>query len=139
MKRRAIVVIVVFAFGVAVGVLARGKAIVEPVMYRGQPNDAVVRALLAVAREQAGRGSWERIAVGRAYYLGGMKKEGQEIFDSIRKPEDSDLLRIGRIYYEAGEWDKAKQTFDRVIDKAPKDAPWLAEIGAYYNLKGERD
>ena len=46
MKRRAIVVIVVFAFGVAVGVLARGKAIVEPVMYRGQPNDAVVRALL---------------------------------------------------------------------------------------------
>ena len=138
MKRRAIVVIVVFAFGVAVGALARGKATVEPVMYRGQPNDAAVRALLAVAREQAGKGSWERIAVGRAYYLAGMKKEGQEIFDSIHKQEDSDLLRIGRVYYEAGEWEKAKQTFERVVQMAPKNASWFAEIGACYNVKGDR-
>ena len=140
MRTRAVAVafVAVFAVGVAVGVMARSKT-PEPAMFLGQSKQDAARTLLEIARGQAGKGSWERIAVGRAYYLGGMKKEGQEIFDSIRKPEDSDLLRIGRVYYEAGEWDKAKQTFDRVIDKAPKDAPWLAEIGAYYNLKGERD
>jgi tetratricopeptide (TPR) repeat protein len=140
MRRRTVAVafVAVFALGVAVGVMARSKT-PEPAMFLGQSKQDAARALLEIAREQAGRGSWERIAVGRAYYLGGLKKEGQGIFDSIRRPEDSDLLRIGRVYYEAGEWDKAKQTFDRVIDKAPKDAPKLAEIGAYYNLKGERD
>jgi len=133
----AVALAAVFALGVAVGAVARGKA-PAPELFRGQTKDAAARALLDIARDQAGKGSWERIAVGRAYYLGGLKKEGQEIFDSLRKQEDSDLLRIGRVYYEAGEWDKAKQTFERVIAMAPKDPAWLAEVGAYYNLKGER-
>jgi len=139
MKRTHVAgVVVVFVIGVAVGAFARGSGAAAS-MFQGKSKQEAGRALLEVAHAQAGKGSWERIAVGRAYYLGGMKKEGQEIFDSIRKPEDSDLLRIGRIYYEAGEWDKAKQTFDRVVTMSPKDAPWLAEIGAYYNLKGDRE
>jgi tetratricopeptide (TPR) repeat protein len=140
MRTRTMVValVAVFALGVAVGAVARGKS-PDPTLFRGQSKADAARALLEVAREQAGKGTWERIAVGRAYYLGGMKKEGQEIFDSLKKPEDSDLLRIGRVYYEAGEWERAKQTFDRVVAAAPKNASWLAEIGAYYNVKGERD
>jgi len=136
MKRSNVVVlVVVFVSGVAVG--ARSNS-VSATMFQGKSKEEAGTALLAAARDQAGKGSWEKIAVGRAYYLAGKKKEGQEIFDSIRKPEDSDLLRIGRVYYEAGEWDKAKETFERVITNAPKDAPWLAEIGAYHNLKGDR-
>jgi Flp pilus assembly protein TadD len=139
MSRRSTVVafVVVFAVGVAVGALARNN-VAAVAMFQGKTKDEAARALLEVSREQAGKGNWERIAIGRAYYLGGMKKEGQEIFDSIRKPEDSDLLRIGRVYYEAGEWDKAKETLERVVAMAPKDAQWLAEIGAYYNIKGDR-
>jgi len=139
MRRRATVAafVVVFIIGVAAGAFAHNNA-AAAALFLGKPKEEAARALLEVARGQAGKGSWERIAIGRAYYLGGMKKEGQEIFDSIRKPEDSDLLRIGRVYYEAGEWDKAKETFERVIVMAPKDAQWLAEIGAYYNLKGDR-
>jgi tetratricopeptide (TPR) repeat protein len=38
----------------------------------------------------------------------------------------------------AGEWDKARPLFDKVVGMAPKDADWLAEIGSYYNLKGDR-
>jgi len=139
MSRRANLVafVVVFLIGIAAGALARNN-VAAAAMFHGKPKDGAARALLEVSREQAGKGSWERIAVGRAYYLGGMKKEGQEIFDSIRKPEDSDLLRIGRVYYEAGEWDKAKESFERVVSIAPNNAQWLAEIGAYYNLKGDR-
>ena len=139
MKRANVVAfVVVFAIGVAVGALARGNSAATPAMFLGKSKDDAARALLETAREQAGKGTWERIAIGRAYYLGGKKKEGQEIFDSVRKPEDSDLLRLGRVYYDAGEWDKAKETFERIVSMAPKDAPWLAEIGAYYNLKGDR-
>ena len=45
------------------------------------------KALLAVAKQQAGKGSWERIGVGRVYYLGGMKAEGQAIFDEVTGEE----------------------------------------------------
>lgn len=139
MSRRVAVAafVVVFVIGVAVGALARNN-IAAAALFQGKPKEEAARALLDVSRELAGKGNWERIAIGRAYYLGGMKKEGQEVFDSVRKPEDSDLLRIARVYYEAGEWDKAKETFERVVAMAPKNAQWLAEIGAYYNLKGDR-
>ena len=32
----------------------------------------------------------------------------------------------------------AKQTFERVVQMAPKNASWFAEIGACYNVKGDR-
>lgn len=50
----------------------------------------------------------------------------------------SDWLRIGRIYLEAGEWDKATGAFDKALAASPKDAPWMAEIGGHYNMKGDR-
>ena|SRR5438105_8612368 len=139
MKRANVVaLVVVFAIGVTVGGFARSNA-ATTAMFQGKSKDDAARALLDAAREQAGRGSWERIAVARAYYLAGKKKQGQEIFDSLRKQEDSDLLRIARVYYEAGEWDKAKEMFERVVTMSSTDASRLAEIGAYYNLKGDRE
>ncbi len=130
----------VFALGIAAGVFARGKGI-DPSTYRGKSKQEAAKALLALARAQAGKGSWENIAVGRVLYAGGMKDEGRAVFDSVtsKKPEPSDWMRIGRAYYDAGEWDAAKAAFEKAVPMKSKDAAWLAEVGAYYNLKGDRE
>ena len=98
------------------------------------------RALLQKALAEAGKGSWERIAVGRVYYLGGMKAEGQAIFDSIlsQEPDPSDPFRVARVYREAGEWPRAKELFDKSLLLNPKDENGLAEVGAYYLANGDR-
>jgi tetratricopeptide (TPR) repeat protein len=108
--------------------------------YHGKDAADAGRALLDIALQQAGKGSWERIGVGRAYYLGGYKAEGQAIFDALLngKHEDSDVYRIARVYNEAGEWDRAKSLFDRYFASNSDDAKGLAEVGAYYLLHGDR-
>src|SRR4029078_9340451 len=66
---------------------------------------------------------------------------GQAIFDSVlnsKKAEAGDYVRVARGYWEAGEWDKEKPMFDKVLVLEPTDVDWLAEIGAYYNLKADR-
>ncbi|GAA5070734.1 tetratricopeptide repeat protein [Lysobacter panacisoli] len=109
--------------------------------YHGKSKQDAARELLTIAREQAGKGSWEQIAVGRVYYLGGFKAEGQAIFDAILagKHEDSDVYRIARVYSEAGEWAKAGPLFQRYIQATDDDATGLAEVGALYLLTGDRD
>jgi predicted Zn-dependent protease len=109
-------------------------------MYHGREAADAGRALLDVALKQAGKGSWESIAVGRAYYLGGFKADGQAIFDSVlgARPEASDMFRIARVYQEAGEWDRAKALFERYLVADPDNEKDLAEIGAYYLLHGDR-
>lgn len=130
---------IVFVAGIGVGYTAKpGPA---PAMYHGKTNQEAGRALLDVALLQAGKGSWERIGVGRVYYLGGFKAEGQKVFDDILagKHEDSDLYRIARVYREAGEWDKARPLFDRYVAANPEEATGLAEIGGYHLLDGDRE
>lgn len=128
-----------FSFGLVAGVTFAAKAL-DPAIYRGKPKPEAGSALIALARQQAGKGSWENIAVGRALYLAGRKAEGQAIFDAMlaRKREGSDRMRVGRVYWEAKEWERAKTMFAQALEFEPKDAPWLAEIGAYYNLMGDR-
>ena len=138
MKTKLISLIAVFAFGIAVGAFAAKKF--DTTIYRGQSKKEAAQNLLELARKQAGKGSWERIGVGRVYYLGGMKAEGQAIFDEVtaKKPEPTDWWRIGRVYWEAGEWDKARAAFEKSLEKNPNDDKGLAELGAYYLLKGDR-
>lgn len=111
-----------------------------PSQYREKENKQAAHALLEVAKIQAGDGSWERIAIGRIYYLGGSKPEGQAIFDDVlaNDPEGTDLFRIARIYREAGEWERAKALFERALRENPKDSKGMAEVGAYYLLLGDR-
>lgn len=134
----ATLVAVLFAIGSAHGADKHDRT--APAMYHGKPKQEAARELLAIAAVQAGKGSWERIAVGRVYYLGGFKAEGQAIFDSILagKHEDSDVYRIARVYREAGEWDKAKLFFDRYFQSSRDDGTGLAEVGAYYLRAGDR-
>lgn len=130
----AVLLIVGFAGGLA----AKN---VQPSVFRGKSKQEAGKALLQEARVQAGKGSWERIAVGRVYYLAGMKSEGQAIFDEVlaKKPEWSDKYRIARVYWEAGEWKRAQPIFDEYVSKNPKDDKGIAEVGSFYLLKGDRE
>lgn len=131
---------VVFVFGIAIGAYGAKKGF-DSSIYRGKDKKEAGKALLVLAEKQAGKGSWERIGVGRVYYLGGMKAEGQRIFDDVtaKKPEPTDWWRIGRVYWEAGEWDKAREAFEKSLARNASDDKGLAELGAYYLLKGDRE
>ena len=126
--------------GVAAGVLA-DKAKIDPSFYRDKEPEAAAASLLTAARTMYDDedGSWEMIALGQILYLSGREADAEALWDSIPKPKPGDWIRIGRVYYRAGEWDKAKEYFDRVVDAKPKDEDWLAEIGMYYNLQGDRE
>lgn len=140
--KRTLALAVTFLLGTVVGAAAARKMAIDPALYAGKDKKAAGTALLQAARDLSDQEkSWERIALGRAYYLGGMKAEGQAIFDEVtgsKKAEGGDWIRVGRVYYEAGDWDKAKAAFEKALALEPNDAPWMAEIGAYYNVKGER-
>jgi tetratricopeptide (TPR) repeat protein len=137
--RRVIATAVLLLIGGAAG-YAAAKVKASASMYGGKAPNEAASSLLQGAEALAGKGSWELIYVGRTHYLGGQKAEGQAIFDRVLGPkaEGGDYVRVGRAYWEAGEWDKARPLFDKALALAPKDADWLAEIGAYYNLKGDR-
>ncbi len=129
-----------FVLGTASGAYAAKKVTLSPDLYAGKAPPEAAANLLVAAKTLAEKGSWENIAVGRVYYLSGKKAEGQAIFDAAlgTKSDPSDLIRIGRVYYEAGEWDKARAAFDQVLQRKADDEDWLAEVGAYYVLKGDR-
>ncbi|MET0582066.1 MAG: tetratricopeptide repeat protein [Pseudoxanthomonas sp.] len=138
MKLRSIAVATaLLASGIS---LAHAAQKAHPAQYHDKDNKQAAHALLELAKIQAGKGSWERIAVGRIYYLGGSKAEGQAIFDDVlaRDPEGSDLFRIARVYREAGEWERAKGLFDQALREEPDDSKGMAEVGAYYLLSGDR-
>ena len=118
----------------------KGKPGFDPSVFEGSPP-AVATRMLDNALVLAEQGSWERIAVGRAWYLGGDKAKGQQIFDGVtsgKKVEGSDYFRIARVYVEAGEWDKARTTFDKAIAINADDYSGAVEFGAFANLNNDR-
>jgi tetratricopeptide (TPR) repeat protein len=138
------------AFGVGcflVGVLAHAgfaqakRAVFSPDLYQGKDAKLAAAALLDGALQLAEDGSWERIAVGRAWYLGGDKAKGQQIFDAVttsKRVAASDWFRVGRIHAEAGEWDKARAAFEKALAADPGDDSGAIEFGALANVHGDR-
>lgn len=117
------------------------KLTFSPDLFREKDAKTAATALLDGALELAGNGSWERIAVGRAWYLGGDKAKGQQIFDGVtssKKVEGSDWFRLGRVYAEAGEWDRAQVAFDRALAMDTGDDSGMLEYGALANLNKDR-
>ncbi len=139
MKKHIATIAAIGLFAAGFGLGNAGQKIAAS-SYQDKPKQEAARVLLDIARVQAGKGSWERIAVGRVYYLGGYKAEGQAIFDSVlgSRHQGSDVFRIARVYREAGDWAKAKPLFDRYVASHPKDEKEMAEVGAYYLLEGDR-
>jgi tetratricopeptide (TPR) repeat protein len=117
------------------------KPAFSPDLYQGKDAKTAAAALLDGALQLAGDGSWERIAVGRAWYLGGDKAKGQQIIDGVtggKKVVASDWFRIGRLYAEANEWDKAQQAFDRALTMNAGDDSGMIEYGALANVNRDR-
>ena len=132
-----------FAVGALVqaGFAQAKRATFSPDLLKGKDAKEAATALLDGALQLAEGGSWERIAVGRAWYLGGDKAKGQEIFDAVtggKKVQGSDWFRLGRVYAEAGEWDKAQVAFDRALAMKADDDSGLIEYGALANVNNDR-
>jgi tetratricopeptide (TPR) repeat protein len=110
-------------------------------LIRGKSAKDAAAASLVEAERLAGKGSWEQIGVGRVYYLSGDKARGQAIFDRVTgaKPKASDWQRIGAVYAEAGENDRAEDCYRKVLALNPKDDTGQAEIGAWYIRIGQRE
>jgi tetratricopeptide (TPR) repeat protein len=121
--------------------LAQRPPAFSPDVFAGKDPTMAASAMLERALQLADGGSWERIAVGRAWYLGGEKTKGQQILDEVtssRKVEGSDWFRVGRIYAESGEWTKAAAAFDRALAMDADDDSGMIEYGALANLNKDR-
>ena len=142
-SRHVIVGLVCLAVGALVqaGFAQAKKPTYSPDLFKGKDAKEAATGLLDGALQLAGTGSWERIAVGRAWYLGGDKAKGQQIFDSVtggKRVEDSDWFRVGRVYAEAREWDKAQVAFYRALATNASDDSGMIEYGAFANVNNDR-
>jgi tetratricopeptide (TPR) repeat protein len=140
----ALACVACFALGALVqsGFAQGKKPAFDPGLYQGKDPTAAASALLDRALVLAEKGSWERLAVGRAWYLGGDKAKGQQILDGVtagNKAEASDWFRLGRMYAEAGEWDKAQPAFDRALEMNKDDDSGMLEYGALANVFKDRE
>ena len=142
MKKRTLTLVALAAFllGVGVTLLAKKKG-TDPLLYLGKEPAAAAASLLEMAEVQADKGSWERIAIGRVYYLSGDTERGQAYLDRVLngKHDADDLERIARLYLEAGEWDKAAPLVQKVASMGSDDEDALVWAGALYNLHGDRE
>jgi tetratricopeptide (TPR) repeat protein len=132
-----------FVLGLAVeaGFAQGRRPAYSPDLFKNQPPKNAATALLDGALELADNGSWERIAVGRAWYLGGDKARGQKILDEVtgsRNVERSDWFRVARVYAEAGEWDKAAAAFDKALPTGSRDDTGMIEAGGLANVHNDR-
>ena len=119
---------------------AGAKIGATPALYQGKDAKGAAESLLQVAEQLSEEGSWELIAIGRVYYLSGNKEKGEAFFTRAvsKKAAESDWRRIAAIYTAAKDYDKAISTLEKALVKSPKDSKVLAELGAAYNLKGNR-
>ena len=125
---------------VAALAVAGAKIGATPAVYQGKDAKNAAADLLQLAEQLSEDGSWELIAVGRVYYLTGDKQKGEALFNRAvsKKAAESDWRRIAAIYTEAKEYDKAISTLEKALVKSPKESKIFAELGAAYNLKGDR-
>ena len=141
-RSTALVAVAAFALGAITALVAKPKVPFDSnAYYAGKDPKAAAAALLAQAEVAAGTGSWERLGVGRVYYLSGDKDKGRQIYDSVLaspKVAKSDIYRVAKYYAVAKEWDKAKPLFEKAIAMDPGDDRLALEAGSWYNLNGDR-
>ena len=131
------------AVGIMLGAalaMAGAKIGATPALYQGKDVKNAAADLLQMAEQLSEDGSWELIAIGRVYYLSGDKERGETFFNRAvsKKAAESDWRRIAAIYTEAKDYDKAISTLEKALVKSPKESKLFAELGAAYNLKGDR-
>jgi tetratricopeptide (TPR) repeat protein len=126
--------------GFSLGLWAKDKPLGVG-LFQGKTPQEAGQAALVQAEQLAEGGSWELIGIGRVYYLSGDKTKGQSLFDLVtnRKAEGGDWQRIGEVYAEAGENDKAEACFQKLLASSPKDDTGQSEVGAWYVRNGQRE
>lgn len=138
--RSMMIALTLLGVGYGIGYAAKGagKGIS---LFRGKAASEAANAALTEAERLAEGDSWELIAIGRVWYLSGDQAKGQAFFDRVtqRKPEPSDWQRIGDVYAEAEQFDKAEACYQKVLASAPKDDTGQSEIGAWYVRRGQRE
>jgi tetratricopeptide (TPR) repeat protein len=128
--------------GAGLATLAAPKTPPGPPFFQGKEPKEAAQAALELATRYAEGGSWERIGIGRVYYLSGDEAKGQALFDAVTggKPEASDWQRIGDVYAEAGEKDKAEEAYGKALAAMrPGDDTGQCEVGAWYIRSGQRE
>src|SRR6266545_582014 len=132
-------VVVAFVLGAAVARVSAGGASLTSASFEGKSAAEAAAAMLSVAETQAGSGTWELIGVGRIYYLSGDKTKGQALFDKATslKSGPAEWRRIGKVYAEAREFDKAETALQKAVAAKSEDTS-LAELAAMLNLNGKR-
>jgi len=128
------------ALGFGVGYAAKATAPgVSLIM--GKPAKEAGLASLQEALRLAGNGSLELIGVARVYYLSGDKAAGQALLDKVlsNSPGARDLHRMGRLFAEAGENEKAEEFFQKALAANPDDDSGQVEVGAWYIRTGQRE
>jgi tetratricopeptide (TPR) repeat protein len=142
MKKIAMVALatVCLSAGMGIGYAAKVKGAGIGAISGKSAKDAGAAALQEAERLANG-GTWELIAIGRAYYLSGDKARGQALFDKVLEGggESGDWFRIARVYAEAGENAKAEPLFLKALAAEPKDDSGQAEVGAWYIRTGQRE
>lgn len=126
--------------GLQQGIAASKSPAYSPAMLSGKSAAEKAAFLLDGAAELADGGSWELIAVGRAWYLGGDKAKGQAFFDRVtsgKKVQDSDWFRIAYVYMEAREPEKAKAALDKAVALGEPGDTAMAQFGALAIAMGD--
>jgi predicted Zn-dependent protease len=137
----AVIASISLLLGVGIGFAAKYQGAGIDVI-RNKPDKEAALAALTEAEHVANGGSWELIAVGRVYYLSGQKARGQALFDYAttgRKPDGADFERIAEVYAEAGENDRASESYEKMLALDPKDDSSQAVVGAWYIRIGQRE
>jgi tetratricopeptide (TPR) repeat protein len=128
--------------GLGIGIAAKEKGPGIDLV-RGKPPKEAGLAALAEAERLAGTGTWELLGVARVYYLSGDKAKGQALIDRVlgAKAQGSDWQRVGEIYADAGEQQKAEEDFQKMLalDVKGKDDTGRAEVGTWYIRIGQRE
>jgi tetratricopeptide (TPR) repeat protein len=125
--------------GIGIGTAAKLQGTGIATIQGLAPREAGLAAL-AEAERLAKKSSFNLIEVGRVYYLSGDKEHGQLLFDRATsgKQDAGDYARIGRVYAQAGDLDKAAESFHTMLALDPKDDGVQAEAASWYFRSGDR-
>jgi len=141
-RTNALYAVFAFALGATTVLVAKTKVTFDPkAYYVGNEPKAASAALLTESEKLVGDDSWQRIAVGRVYYVSGDKAKGEALFQSVlsgAKVGKGDIYRIATAYAVAKDWDKAKPLFERAIALDPGDDTGIMKVACWYNLNGDR-
>jgi Flp pilus assembly protein TadD len=110
-------------------------------LYKDKDAKVAAKAMLDEALKRAGKDdTWNRLGVARVLYLSGDKAAAQPIMDAVQAKETDpeNLMRLGRIYVEAGEWTRAAPIFDKILTISPDDDDFTLEIAVFRLQNGDR-